>query len=622
MAAATSVSATPEPPHASGYRFPALLWALLHVPVFLGLYGPSIADAVRATPPAYRLALWPAFLPQAALIATIGWLVAVPLSRWPRVYRFMAPATMGLLVALTVLDSRAYGAVGFHLNGFFLRVLVRPEALRVAGVPIAHAVLFASGAVALVAAEALAGAWFVERFAARRRAWALALVVLFVSAAERVYGQGLVYLGGPAVFAASTVLPQIPVRMRTIYRKTFGARAVDPFAGQESLRLPTAIPPEDVKFTRTPDVLLVVSESLPAQHFDAQTMPKLWARAAERGAVFTRAYSGACATQYGLFSLLYGMQPQKLERVVGAGQRALLFPALRANGYQTRVLVASCLDWLELRDTVFGPLGDEHVRFRCDPRNHADRDELLVGDARELVAGADPHQPLFTFVFFFGTHFNYFYPPESEVHVPAWDGTGSIKASDAPGWQLRNRARNAAHAVDARLDAFLAWYEQTRGRRPLVIFTADHGEEFREKGHVGHGSAVTSEQIHVPLVLLGDDVPTGRFDVVASHVDVLPTIFSLLGDTNPPARYADGVSVFSAPQDRFVLSTVGWEPRYALTSRDLKVTVYAGLAGAAVTDPWDRPLPDGDARLAASAGRILDAMRGRISAARDAGAVP
>jgi hypothetical protein len=38
--------------------------------------------------------------------------------------------------------------------------------------------------------------------------------------------------------------------------------------------------------------------------------------------------------------------------------------------------------------------------------------------------------------------------------------------------------------------------------------------------------------------------------------------------------------------------------------------MYAGLGTAEITDPDDRPLPDGPARLAASAGRILKALRG------------
>jgi uncharacterized protein len=68
--------------------------------------------------------------------------------------------------------------------------------------------------------------------------------------------------------------------------------------------------------------------------------------------------------------------------------------------------------------------------------------------------------------------------------------------------------------------------------------------------------------------------------------------------------------MFGAPADRFVTSTVGWEPQYAVIGKDLKVTMYAGLGTAAITDPEDRPLPDGPARMARSAGRIMRALRG------------
>jgi hypothetical protein len=63
---------------------------------------------------------------------------------------------------------------------------------------------------------------------------------------------------------------------------------------------------------------------------------------------------------------------------------------------------------------------------------------------------------------------------------------------------------------------------------------------------------------------------------------------------------------------------VGWEPRYAAIGADLKVTMYAGLGTAQITDPDDRPLPDGPARMAASAGRILKALRGEAQDAPQA----
>ena len=48
-----------------------------------------------------------------------------------------------------------------------------------------------------------------------------------------------------------------------------------------SKRLPAGVAPEAIRLTRKPDVLFIVTESLPADHLDARTMPNLWRRAQE-----------------------------------------------------------------------------------------------------------------------------------------------------------------------------------------------------------------------------------------------------------------------------------------------------------------------------------------------------
>ncbi len=611
MSGAPQVAEGPAGQGGAGLRFPALCWALLHVPVFIALYAQSIAAALRATPEGFRAPLWPTFLPQALLLAAIGFAAALPLSLWPRVYRFGAGLLLGLGTAVLVLDSRLYAGLSFHLNGFFLRVLLQPNAIRESGVMMSEVAWYLAGAVVFIGLDALAGAWFLRRFASARRAWPLALALLFLSAAERVYGGALTAFGGPAIFAASTVMPlQVPVRMEGFVRKALGRKGpANPFAGaRESMRLPAGVAPEAVRFARTPDVLLVAAESLPADHLDPRTMPNLWRRVHEGGAIFTRHYAGACSTNYTLFALIYGLQAQKLEAVVGSGRRPVLFSALRRNGYALRFLAASCVDWMELKDTVFSGVQDD-LKTWCDGLAWDDRDAAMLADARAFVQATPPKQPLFLFLFFFGTHFNYFYPPSSAIYEPAWDGAGGIKATAEPGWKIQNRARNAAHALDASLEELLRFVEARRGRAPLVIFTGDHGEEFRQKGHIGHGSDVTDEQVHVPLAVFGEGVPRGDFDAPTSHVDVVPTLFDLLGDRHPPALYSDGLPAYRAPQDRFVLTTVGWEPQYAVIGKDLKVKMYAG-GGSTITDPEDRPLPDGPARMARDAGKILAALRG------------
>uniref|UniRef100_UPI001F57B7E3 sulfatase-like hydrolase/transferase n=1 Tax=Anaeromyxobacter oryzisoli TaxID=2925408 RepID=UPI001F57B7E3 len=603
------VSSAAPAPGRPALRAAALAWALLHVPLFLFLYAPSISAAVHAAPPAYRLALWPTFLPQALLLALAAFLLALPASPWPRAYRLLAPGVAGLGTAALALDSQVYGAVGFHLNGFFFQVLTQPRALKETGVAPRDIALFAAMAVAFVALDTLAGAWFVARFARPgRRAWRAAAAILLLAGAERVYGQALTHFGGPAIFAASGVLPlQPPIRMGKIADAIFGKRNQDPFAHADAMRLPAGLDPKEIRFTRKPDVVFVTIESTPHDHLDARTMPNVWRRA-EAGARFTNHSSTASATHYAIFSLVYSIQAQKLEATVGAGRRPMLFPAFKENGYDVRMLAASCVDWMNLKQTVFGGAGSD-LETWCDTDGlTADRE--MVKRAEAIAAATPPDQPLFLFVFFVGPHFDYPYEPQDRVFVPEWDGHGSVKATTVAGALIKNRARNALHTVDRRIEELLSSVERSRGKAPLVFLTADHGEEFRQKGHIAHGSDVNEEQIHVPAAIFGPGVPRGVFDAPTSHVDAAPTLFALLGDTHPPALYSDGMDMFESPPDRFVVATVGWEPRYAVIGKDLKVRMYAGLGSAEITDPSDRRLPDGPERLAANAGKIMRALRG------------
>lgn len=62
----------------------------------------------------------------------------------------------------------------------------------------------------------------------------------------------------------------------------------------------------------------------------------------------------------------------------------------------------------------------------------------------------------------------------------------------------------------------------------LIIFTADHGEEFGEHGRVGH-KQLYNELLHVPLIIRVPGVSGGRFSSLVRSVDIFPTIFSVSG---------------------------------------------------------------------------------------------
>lgn len=597
---------------------PALIWALLHGLLVVLFFAGALQRAVEPLPAATAGALWGGFLVQGLFVGLVAFLATLPLLLLGRRYAWTAPLLLGLIGLFFLLDSLVYDSLGFHVNGLVLQVAMQPGALAETGLPAGEVALFAALAAAALAGDAWLGSRFLRRFAGKGRTWPLALAVLLLWVGDRVAVAALTFDGGQAVMAAGTTMPlQPPVRMNKILARVTGRKAVAdlkldalPQAGTP----PGRLDPAAVRLTRRPDVILLLIESLRADFFTPEVMPNLWRRAQE-GAVFTRHHASASSTHFALFSLFYGLDAQRRDAVIGAGRAPLLFPALRQNGYQLALLAASSVDWMNLKETVFR---DVHDGLQTDFTGVGhERDVQMIARAEAIVADARKDDPLFLFLFFDGTHFNYTYPERSAVFAPAWDGKGSIAAARVDPALLVARAKNAAREVDAKIEEFLATWERERGSAPTLVITGDHGEEFRERGRVGHASDVTREQIHVPMIVIDETLAPGRRDVVTGHVDVVPTLLALLGDDHDPALYADGVPMHEARADRYVLATVGWEPRFALVGTEMKVRFLSqdgGFGSVQVTDPFDRPLPDAEARFRAEAPRLLRTLRGQMGA--------
>lgn len=601
-------------PRISHLLRPALLWALAHGLLVLFFFRGALGHALDAVPTAMRWMIGAGFLVQGLFVGFLAFLITLPFLLIGRRYVWAAPVAIGLFSTFFFVDSMVFESLGFHINRLVLSVALQPGALAETGLPVSEVVLATLAGAAALAADVFLGRLFIRRFATQARVWPLMLGVLSLWIVDRVGTATLTFFGGQGVQAAATTLPmQPPIRMNSLLVKLTGQEAMAdlklgaiPQAGSPAGQLSAG----DVSFTRKPDVLFILIESLRADFFNPEVMPHL-SRRAEEGRVFTRHYSSASSTHFSLFSLFFGLDAQRRDATIGAGRSPLLFPALKQNGYALSLIAASSVDWMGLKETVFGDIGDG-LQTDFTGRG-AVRDVQMMEKAEEVLASTPADQPLFLFLFFDGTHFNYSYPERSAVFEPAWDGKGSLAAARVDPQLLKNRAFNSAVEVDKKLEEFLQVYESKRGSKPLLVITGDHGEEFREHGRVGHGSDVSTLQLHVPMVVIDETLPPGRSDRVTGHVDVVPTIFSLLGDVNEPALYTDGMRMDEVPADRYVLATVGWEPRFALIGKDLKVKFFsqdAGLGSVLVTDPDDNPLDDGKDRFRAEAPRLLRRLRG------------
>jgi arylsulfatase A-like enzyme len=182
---------------------------------------------------------------------------------------------------------------------------------------------------------------------------------------------------------------------------------------------------------------------------------------------------------------------------------------------------------------------------------HEGRDALL------LVHYMDPHLP--------------YKEPKSYRHLFAGDGCCGLREEfhlsdvkraqvDTPEerqYILDRYDNNVRYATDQVARLLEAVDEQD-----VVVFYADHGEEFWEHKGFEHGHTLFDELLRIPLIVKGPGLPAGaRVKEPVSLLDIVPTVLDLL-KLPAPAAPLDGLSLVPAAR--------GDSPaRLALSGRDL-----------------------------------------------------
>jgi len=119
-----------------------------------------------------------------------------------------------------------------------------------------------------------------------------------------------------------------------------------------------------------------------------------------------------------------------------------------------------------------------------------------------------------------------------DVHNDLWKKPGGIDFGDRP----RDIYDNNLSYLDRAFERFVRWLkEEAIYDRTVILFTADHGEQFWEHGASLHGHTVYEEDIRVPLILLTHNVVKRFEQVPVLSADMAPTIADLAGySVDPP----------------------------------------------------------------------------------------
>lgn len=299
---------------------------------------------------------------------------------------------------------------------------------------------------------------------------------------------------------------------------------------------------------KRPDIYLIVVDSLRADHlgcygYGRPTSPRLDAFARD-AVLYGRCTAAAPWTSASVAALLSSQFPSSLgirDRVVKFDTRYPALPeVLRAHGYRTEGLVS--VDMLSRR------LGFDRGFDRY-------RDDLYTGregvTSPQVFAAAtalldEPRKaPLFALIHTFDPHYNY-------IRHEGWEGSAARSTrlrSNHPIvdlWGMLPELDAADRAflldcydseiafTDRHLGAFLdALKAAGRYDDSLIVVTADHGEEFLERGWVGHSISVNREQVHVPCLIKAPGCRPGRTDTPVSLLDLMPSLLAQVGAPAP-----------------------------------------------------------------------------------------
>lgn len=280
---------------------------------------------------------------------------------------------------------------------------------------------------------------------------------------------------------------------------------------------------------------------------------------------FSRATSQAPWTTPSTASLLTSLYPHELgietEPNTVPDQAILLPELLRDEGYQTFGVVSSSFLSRQWNfDQGFSRFEDENVSGLLSITSPE-----VTKAAIKMIQRRDPAQPFFLFVHYFDPHFHY----NDHSKFDFSDVKNKARPSETEAGQLFDAYDSEVGFTDHHIGKLLEYFrKQDLFDEALIVFTADHGEEFLEHGGWKHAHSLYEEVIHVPLLLKLPRSRTGRVeDKQVGLIDVFPTIAEVLGiDVEHPIS---GASLFTEAEVR---------PVFSETSRNnnLQAVIYRG----------------------------------------------
>lgn len=295
--------------------------------------------------------------------------------------------------------------------------------------------------------------------------------------------------------------------------------------------------------SKKPNVLFILIDTLRADHlsymgYPRETSPHIdaLAKAANR---YTSAYAASSWTApcvasifTGLPPSIHGMMPPNSRTKAAekfsfklSGDITTIAEAFKAGGYKTAGISAN--EWIS--DKFGYTQGFDYFFMQSRMIAEKTNEKAL----RVIDKLYDPTQPMFLYVHYMDPHDPYKAPDEYRNYFKEPLQNPRYQSAEL---ELMRQYDNEIRYVDAKIGELIA-YAKSKGLldNTYIVLTADHGEQFRERGNVGHGYTLHDEETHIPLLIIPPGATSGQ-DIATpvSHLDIFPTLLQSTGIPDVP----------------------------------------------------------------------------------------
>ena len=234
-------------------------------------------------------------------------------------------------------------------------------------------------------------------------------------------------------------------------------------------------------------------------------------------------------------------------------------------GYQIDSISSANTKWPEFRETCYVNV-QKSIKddFKGKPW---EKDRQSSNYLLEKIEKCTQENPHFSFIFLDAPHgysspkaFNPFKASEENINYLTVSKEGKdIKAVYA---QYQN-----AVAYNDKLFGEMIEKLKAKGLydESLIIYTSDHGQEFYEYGSFGHNSSFSRAQTVTPMIIKLPnslknkiELPAQFPDILTSHIDIVPTLLTLLGISNKSSDYSNGKNIFDKTFNREYVFSANW----------------------------------------------------------------